>query len=198
MADIFEYDVFLSFASSDEEIVKPIWQELCVNGLRVFWSDTTLKKELGNSWFDVIESSLEKSRHPLLICSQASMASKWVKREYKAFYNHFYQPGIRRLIPVLAKGYKVSDLPLFLKELEAGQMDDPGFLQEIIPILGGVNIESLRKENQLLKEKLKSLQRENLLLKQDVEKLNKKLKEKREVSETVKQKKNNEVFKGGN
>jgi hypothetical protein len=29
MPDVFEYDVFLSFASADEKIVKPIWQDLC-------------------------------------------------------------------------------------------------------------------------------------------------------------------------
>ena len=44
MTDPFEYDVFVSFSSADEQLVKPIWQELCSNGLRVFWSDSTLKK----------------------------------------------------------------------------------------------------------------------------------------------------------
>jgi hypothetical protein len=48
MDTIFEYDVFLSFASADEDIVKPIWQEISLSGLRVFWSDEALKKKLVN------------------------------------------------------------------------------------------------------------------------------------------------------
>src|ERR1044071_2298812 len=117
MTSIFEYDVFLSFASSDEALVKPMWQELCLSGLRVFWSDADLKSELGNSWSDRIESSLEKSRHMLLIWSPAAMNSIWVKREYRAFQENCYKPGVRRLIPVLTQGCKINDLPLFLREL---------------------------------------------------------------------------------
>jgi hypothetical protein len=106
MANIFEYDVFLSFASSDEELVKPMWQELCLSGLRVFWSDAALKNELGNSWIEIIESSLDRSRHMLLVCSPTSLNSTWVKREYRAFLEHCYKPGVRRLIPTLDKFLK--------------------------------------------------------------------------------------------
>src|SRR5208337_552870 len=97
MEEMFDYDIFLSFAVADETIVRPIWQELCLSGLRVFWSDATLKQRLGESWFDNIESSLERSRHFVLVVSPSSMASEWVRREYKAFYNHCYQAGVRRL-----------------------------------------------------------------------------------------------------
>ena len=70
MSGIFEYDLFLSFAKTDEKIVKPIWQEMCLAGLRVFWSDSTLKDKIGESWFEVIQSSLEQSQHFVLICSK--------------------------------------------------------------------------------------------------------------------------------
>ncbi len=164
MADPFEYDVFLSFSSADEEIVKPIWQELCSNGLRVFWSDATLRKEVGNSWFEVIEKSLDRSKHMLLVCSDNSMNSKWVQREYRAFFN-FISPNSRRLIPILTRGYEASRLPLFLRELQVGKIDDPDFIQEVISLLGGVNIEKLRNENRLLKERVSSLLNDNNNLK---------------------------------
>jgi hypothetical protein len=164
MSNPFEYDVFLSFSSADEEIVKPIWQELCSNGLRVFWSDAILKKEVGNSWFEVIERSLERSKHMLLVCSENSMNSKWVQREYRAFYDQCYSADTRRLIPVLAHGYKPNDLPLFLRGLQVGNIDDHQFIKEIIPILGGVNFEKLQFELQSLKEEIRSLLSENTLL----------------------------------
>lgn len=164
MTDPFEYDVFLSFSSADEAIAKPIWQELCSNGLRVFWSNSTLKKEVGNSWFDIIEKSLERSKHMLLICSENSMNSKWVQIEYKAFYDQCYSANTRRLIPVLAHGFKPNNLPLFLRGLQVGNIDDRQFVQDIIPILGGVNFEKLQYELQSLKEEKRSLLTENALL----------------------------------
>lgn len=162
--DPFEYDVFISFASADEPVVRPLWQELSSNGLRVFWSDATLKKEVGNSWFDIIESSLVKSRHMLLVCSENSMSSTWVKREYRAFFDHCSSQGNRRLIPVLTRGFKAADLPIFLRELQVGKIDDPAFIRDIIGILGGVNIEQLQRENQALKERVGSLLEENTSL----------------------------------
>lgn len=176
MTDPFEYDVFISFSSADEEIVKPIWQELCSNGLRVFWSDATLKKEVGNSWFEVIEKSLERSRHMLLVCSENSMNSKWVQREYRAFFDYCYLADSRRLIPLLTSDFKPKDLPIFLRELQVGKTNDRQFIQEIIPILGGVNIEKLQLELQSLKEQVSSLTIHNESLVQSLKKESQKVK----------------------
>lgn len=174
MPDVFEYDVFLSFASADEKIVKPIWQDLCQSGLRVFWSPSTLKAEVGNSWFDLIQSSLEKSRHLLLVCSRASMASDWVKREYSAFLSHCHKPRSRLLVPLLVQGYKSSDLPLFIKNLEAWELGR-GPLTDLIAQLGGVDIEKLRSENQSLKRNVDTLVLEKLSLEDEVKRLSEQL-----------------------
>jgi hypothetical protein len=165
MDNIFEYDVFLSFAVTDEDAVRPLWQTLCMSGLRVFWSDATLKGKLGESWFEAIQVSLERSRHLLLICTPASMSSSWVKREYVAFYNHCYQPKIRRLIPVWAEGYRPSDLPLFLRELEGCQLNARDAMGEIVRLLGGDNIEELKR-------KLESREDDNRRLTETVDVLN--------------------------
>lgn len=165
MKDIFEYDVFLSYSSSDEEVVKPIWQELCLSGLRVFWSDANLKSNLGEMWSKVIETSLENSRHLLLICSDKSMSSNWVTREYTAFHNSCFKPGFRKLIPILINNYSISNLPLFLRQLEAVQYKDTNSLKKVISTLGGHNIDELREENQALKKRIDELENENSILK---------------------------------
>lgn len=175
MTDPFEYDVFLSFSSADEEVVRPIWQELCSNGLRVFWSDATLKKEVGNSWFEIIEKSIERSKHMLLICSENSMNSKWVQREFRAFYDYCYTQNSRRLIPLLTHEFKPSNLPLFLRQLQVGKINDPQFIEEIIPILGGTNIEKLQIEIKSLKEELNLISTENKTLGKELVAKNKKI-----------------------
>jgi len=118
---MFEYDAFLSFASHDEEIVKPLWQELCQNGLRVFWSDASLKSSIGQSWFDVIQNSLINSEHLILICTTNSMKSEWVKEEYQTFYSQCYLKSNkkRRLILKLEDSFNVDSLPPFLKNIQA-------------------------------------------------------------------------------
>ena len=174
MPEAFEYDVFLSFASADEKIVKPIWQDLCQSGLRVFWSPSSLKEEVGNSWFDLIQSSLEKSRHLLLVCSRASMASDWVKREYSAFLSHCHKPRSRLLVPLLVQGYKPNDLPLFIKNFEAWELGRAP-LTDLIAVLGGVDIEKLRSENRSLKQNVNSLVREKSSLEAEIKRLSEQL-----------------------
>ena len=58
----YNYDIFLSFSTKDTSVARKIWQQLSESDLLVFWSDTSLKKELGESWFDKVEESLEKSQ----------------------------------------------------------------------------------------------------------------------------------------
>ncbi len=161
---IFDYDVFLSFASDDEEVVRPLWERLCLSGLKVFWSDATLKQKLGESWFDSIQNALERSRHFVLVVSSSSMTSEWVKREYKAFYNHCYQAGARRLVPVLAGTFHVSKLPLLLKDLQVSHLNKPGSIDTLISLLGGEDFSALRvrlakleSQNHILLEQLARL-----------------------------------------
>lgn len=159
MKDDFDYDVFISFSHFDEKLAKTIWQKISLTGLRVFWSDINLKKKLGDSWFDVIQSSLENSRHLILLCSKESMGSKWVQREYKAFYNHCYEPQVRRLIPVITKSYDASSLPLFIKELQLIKYKSESDIFDIV--------EALKKDNtEALKEEIKRLSIENKQLKE--------------------------------
>lgn len=156
----FEYDVFLSFASGDQELVTPLWQDLSASGLRVFWSDSVLRDRVGDSWFDIVQTSLERSRHLVVACTPAALRSKWVKREYVAFFTHCYRPPQRVLVPMLAGGSTVIDLPLFLREVEACNYDEPEIIRRLIRRLGGVDIEALRLELDSRNEELIALRSE--------------------------------------
>jgi chromosome segregation ATPase len=61
----------------------------------------------------------------------------------------------------LTREFSPKSLPLFLRELQIGKISDSNFIQEIIPILGGVNIEKLQQELQALQEQVNSLSIEN-------------------------------------
>jgi|SRR5215831_3861318 len=159
MSDAFDYDVFLCFAVRDEAIARPVWQELSKSGLRVFWSDATLKDKIGERWFDAIQSALERSRHFILIASKTSMKSEWVKREYEAFYSHCYKQGSRRLIPALTEDFSTADLPLLIRVLEATRLDEPDSLTRVIHLLGGTPLLELKEEKDRLQFKERRLLR---------------------------------------
>lgn len=160
----FEYDVFLSFASEDEELVRGMWQQLTQAGLRVFWSDAVLRDRVGASWFEVIQEAIERSRHLVWICSPASLASSWVKREYVAFFTHHHAPPNRLLVPVLTSAVRFADLPLFLRELQAVTISDPSAMNKLIRRLGGVDIERLKAELATYEAEVSVLRRDNAAL----------------------------------
>jgi hypothetical protein len=167
----FEYDVFISFASGDESLVKPLWQELTASGLRVFWSDATLRERMGRSWFEAIEESLGRSKHFVVVCTPASLESRWVKLEWIAFFNHCYQPPSRLLVPILAEGTSVGDLPLFLRDIEACSLRQPDLVRRLIRILGGVDIAALQARLSELEDELSSLRSERNTLADKVREL---------------------------
>ena len=151
MNNRFEYDIFLSFSSADEAEAKPIWQELSANGLRIFWSDETLKNNVGESFFQVIQRALENSKHFVLLCTTEAMQSEWVKLEYETFFSHCHLPEKqnRRLVIYRGKNFYQASLPIFLKNIQTTQS-----LKEIIHITGGVDIQLLQQENRDLKDQL--------------------------------------------
>lgn len=151
MEDIFDYDVFLSFASADKEFVKPIWQEMSLSGLRVFWSDETLKQNVGQSFFSVIQNALTNSRHFVLFCTPNSMKSNWVREEYETFFSECYIASgrTRRLIVFEGTHFDRSILPAMLKNIQSTSSS-----KEVISILGGINIQALINENKNLKQKI--------------------------------------------
>jgi hypothetical protein len=157
----FEYDVFISFASTDQDLVRPLWQELTLSGLRVFWSDSSLRDRVGTSWFEIIQDSLTRSRHFVGVFTPTALQSNWVKREWGAFLTHCHRPPERLLVPVLAAGCTYTDLSLFLRELEACHFDDRNLAGRLARLLGGIDIEALRQELAKTRDELSQLREEH-------------------------------------
>lgn len=118
--EAFEYDVFLSFASANQEAADAICRTLREGGLRVFWAPDTLGDALGRDFNEAIEAGILGSRHFVLFWTAEARESPWVAAEHKAFYNHCYlrAKGTRRLV-ILPDGLVPNtSLPLFLRSLQ--------------------------------------------------------------------------------
>jgi len=158
----FDYDVFLSFASLNESLARSLYEWLTGSGLRVFWSDETLKKRVGQSWFRVIEESLEASKHMVLLWSEEAQNSKFVQMEYETFRSETIQDDDRLLIPSHLNGYGPEHMPLSMRHLQCYSLD--GDLKDLISSLGGryeqleIQNEKLRQEVEALKEHIEILE----------------------------------------
>ncbi len=161
MDDKFQYDVFLSFSGKDEERVKLLWSDLSSNGLRVFWSDKTLKESVGKSFFSVIQNALAESEHFLLCCTENAMRSSWVRLEYETFFSEFHINNKERLLILYHdNNFDRGNIPPFLKGLQTSTN-----LDEIIRLLGGADIKKLTQEIENLKKCVNSANTRKFIVK---------------------------------
>lgn len=158
VSPLFEYDVFLSFASADAEAAREIWQTLSQGGLRVFWSSETLKQAAGKPFMEAIQASLLQSRHFVLFWTAPAKASGWVQAEYEAFYSqcHLKDKAARRLVVWPDGREPTSSLPPFLRSLQIARS-----LSELVALLGGVDPQRLEQENRDLRQQADRLRAEN-------------------------------------
>ncbi len=121
-------DIFLSYSNEDHARVRPLANALQAVGYTVFW-DIRIKP--GERWDAVIEAELKKARCVVVVWSQRSIASDWVRAEA-------YEGLSRRvLVPVLVDEV-ARDIPLAFKLVQAASLVDvvgtsvstrPAFLQ---------------------------------------------------------------------
>lgn len=113
-------DIFISYASADRERAKVIAESLAARGWSVWW-DRVIPP--GREFDEVIEEALDAARCVVVLWSQASVASRWVKTESAEAMRR------KALIPVLIENVKI---PLEFRRLQAadlsqwhGEPDDP-------------------------------------------------------------------------
>jgi hypothetical protein len=135
MNSLYDYDVFLSFATKDQEAAMEICQTLTQGGLRVFWSTNTLKEVVGKSFVTAIQESLIRSQHFVLYWTPEARTSDWVEEEYQTFYSQCYMRDktSRRLVIIPDGREPITSLPPFLRNLQVA-----GSHRELVALLGGI------------------------------------------------------------
>ncbi len=165
MPQEFEYDVFLSFATPDESTARQLWEQLTLAGLRVFWADSTLKDKVGESWYAIIQESLLRSRHCILLWTDEAKKSRFVRREYQVFDSECAHPPDRLLIPVLGPGVTEKSLPVFLRQIQSYFLVQEEDRSRLIKRLGG-RVGGVEQENVRLRDEIAAFEEEVATLKE--------------------------------
>ena len=103
-------DVFISYANADRERVRPLVGVLQAQGWSVWWDREILP---GESWDQVIESALTEARCVIVVWTQASVSSRWVRTEAED------ARGRNILVPVLLDDVKI---PLAFRQIQAANL----------------------------------------------------------------------------
>jgi type II secretory pathway pseudopilin PulG len=106
------HDIFLSYASADRQKVAPIVAALEKTGWKVWWDRAI---PAGKTFDQVIEEALDGARCVVVVWTEASAASQWVRTEASEGHHR------RVLVPVMLGAVKI---PLEFRRLEAAVLTD--------------------------------------------------------------------------
>jgi formylglycine-generating enzyme len=106
------HDIFLSYSRQDRERAERVVHALERAGWSVWWDPTI---EPGETWDEVIEKALDEARCEVVLWSQESVRSRWVRTEA--------EEGQRRgiLVPALLDDVKI---PLAFRSMQAASLVD--------------------------------------------------------------------------
>jgi hypothetical protein len=111
--------VFLSYASSDRDVVQKIGRELSEAGLEVWDPDQNILP--GANWTAELQAALDSAGALVVFISPEAMASRSVSREIEYALGAKHLRG--RLIPVTIRPTK--DAPWILESLQSLQYQSP-------------------------------------------------------------------------
>lgn len=116
----YDYDIFLTHSNADRSEVRAVYEQLRGYGLRVFVSSESLKKDIGNSYFEKIEEALTNSQSMLIFFTPNAATSEWVKLEYQTFFNEFYlkNRAERKMLILKGKRFDFSTVPILLRRIQ--------------------------------------------------------------------------------
>lgn len=124
-----EYDVFISYNSSDMEFANELKEALAKEGLKVWMDD---KIGGGDPVIEKIEDGLKKSKAMVLIVSPESNVAPWVQTEYQvAFHNYMNKnhSNPQLIIPIIIRE---AEIPMMLRKFNNMDFQDTEKFEENI------------------------------------------------------------------
>lgn len=126
-----KFDVFISFKNTgadgdktqDYYMAKDIYDALCSNGIQVFFSPESIRKNAVYNYSEYIDNAIESSDILIAVASSAdNFRSKWVNYELTSFHNEFLSgrkdDSRSGMISYVSENVNIDKIPLFLRSCE--------------------------------------------------------------------------------
>ena len=128
-----EPEVFISHARADSVFASKLAQDLDNRGLKVWSVDQHLRP--GDHWAQVIEEGIHGAENILVVLSENSASSDWVRVETAMALT---QEG-KRIVPVFST--KKADVPFMLRAFQGIDLSDPKYYPNSIDKLANLLLE---------------------------------------------------------
>ena len=135
-----KFDVFICYKEKDENgqrtrdsvIAQEIYYGLKEEGFKVFFARITLEDKLGTAYEPYIFSALNSSKVMIVLGTKPEyFEAVWVKNEWSRFLSQI-KNGERKLLIPAYRGMDPYLLPAEFSHLQAQNMENIGFLQDLI------------------------------------------------------------------
>jgi hypothetical protein len=107
------YDLFVSYSHTDRELVQRVARALTTRKARVWFDGWEMKP--GDTLRDRLSDGIANASYMLVILSQSSLGSNWVKYELNSGMIFEIEQDRVKVIPALAPGVEYSMLPADLR-----------------------------------------------------------------------------------
>lgn len=101
------YSCFISYSTKDEEFARRLYSRMRDEKLRVWFAPEDMKG--GALLHEQIEQAIQIHYRLLVVLSDESMASEWVKREIRGARRAEKEEGRRKLFPIRLVDYKAIE-----------------------------------------------------------------------------------------
>jgi hypothetical protein len=106
------HDIFISYAAEDRHTAQAVAAHLIARGLRVWWDEDIAP---GTTWVESIEQALNNARCVIVLWSESSVRSKWVRKEAR------YAETNSMLVPALVQDVAI---PFEFEHVQAARLVD--------------------------------------------------------------------------
>jgi hypothetical protein len=134
------FDVFICYKETDDRgrrtpdsvIAQELYDELTDKGYKVFFARITLEDKLGEAYEPYIFAALNSARVMVVVGTRVEyFDSVWVKNEWSRYISLVRGGAKKTLIPAY-KDMDTKDLPDEFVRLQAQNMDNLGFMQDLL------------------------------------------------------------------
>lgn len=153
--------VFISHSSEDKKFVRTLKDDLEANGIKTWLDEDEL--QYGDSLIEKLQNALEDSSHFIIVLTQTSVNSDWIKLELNKAKLLKTQELLKKIIPIKYRECIIpDDLSNLLyaeltSEVVINDHDKVKFISDGYPKFISKLIKTLRSTERLLTEKDKGL-----------------------------------------
>lgn len=146
-----EYDIAVSFAGEDRELVNEISMELKRRGISVFYDLLEQHKLWGKDLYQYLADVYSnKSKYCIVFASEHYKNKSWTKHELMNAQSRAFSQDIEYILPIKIDDTELPGLPSTIGYLDSRKLTANEIIELIIKKLGHVEAEHIKSEHPII------------------------------------------------